>query len=163
MDCNNIDRIYFHETCDYKNILMVTKQELMRKGMPLELIRGVLLQVRADLLHSLAEIIDSGYKVASDVMLVEFANAIYRMEPYKAMINLVRLQIGADCLLTFPADADVPLEMPEAVSCRFLNYMYFRIQNRPMSSYWDEYVDPECDGFVYLSPGGIYRLVNPEN
>jgi hypothetical protein len=161
MDCNNFDRVYFHETCDYKNILMVTKQELMRKGMPLELIRGVLLQVRVDLLHSLAEIVDSGYRVVSDVILVEFVNAMFRMEPFKAMINLVRLQIGADCLLTFPADADVPLEMPELTTRGFLNFN-FRIQNRPMSSDWDEYVDPECDGFVYLS-GGIYRLVNPEN
>ena len=162
METANVDRLYFQELCDYKNILIVTKQELLKKGLPLELVREVLLQVRNDLLSNLAMIVDAGHHAVSNIIFVEFVNAMNRMEPYKAMINLIKLRIGCDCSLTFPEDSDVPIEMPERLPKSLLNSITFRIHDRCMSSTWEELADPECGGFLCIS-GTIYRLINPEN
>jgi len=102
METANIDILHSsQEPCDYKTIFTVAKESLLKKGMPLELIREVLMQLRKDIICELAE--NADYELNSSIPLA-FAKAVNTPKRCQEMLQLIWLDINSDCSMTFWSD-----------------------------------------------------------
>jgi hypothetical protein len=114
METANVDLSDHCELRAYQNTLMIAKKTLLKKGLPLELVREVLLQLHKD---NICELAENSCCVLDNSIPLEFTKSVNTPERCEKMLQLISLQINSDCSTElYSDDLDVMIEQFDFVN-----------------------------------------------
>jgi len=120
-------------------ILLRVRRKLLDGGLPFEIARKILVEMRNAFLDELETELDRGLWLTTEELVedVENKRAANRAISMKSMLNLIRLEISDSCNFTIPDDVDTPLDIEYFIGAHMvLNHgLVYRIKS---CCYYDE-------------------------
>ena len=103
----------FENPSEYIMILSSVRKKLLDGGLPFEIARKILVEMRNTFLDELEMEIDSGLWLTEEELVedVEYKRAANRAISMKSMLNLIRLEISDSCKFIIPDDVNTPMDI----------------------------------------------------
>ena len=102
----------FENPSEYIVILLRVRRKLLDGGLPFEIARKILVEMRNAFLDELETELDRGLWLTSSSLVADVENkrAANRAISMKSMLNLIQLEISDSCYFTIPDDVNTPLD-----------------------------------------------------
>ena len=129
----------FENPLEYIVILLRVRRKLLDGGLPFEIARKILIEMRNAFLDELEMEINSGLWLTREELVehVEYKRAANRAISMKSMLNLIQLEISDTCYFNIPDDVNTPMDI-EYFKGGLMVLNHFRVYRMHCFHYHDE-------------------------
>ena len=150
----------FENPSEYIVILSQVRKKLLDGGLPFEIARKILVEMRNAFLDELETELYRGLWLTEEELVedIEYKRAANRAISMKSMLNLIRLEISDSCKFIIPDDVNTPMDIEYFIGVH-TGWINARVYRMMSCCYYDEDWDKtitECRFQI----GGNNRVYN---